>query len=357
MRSLVILLLAWSATAAGAAEPPAGSSDPNRTVLGTARDEYQEVLHAHADRNLPRFVPTLGAAGHLVIMGTNTMPDLVNLWTAGYRKFHPQATFQTEAKGSLTGAAPLTEGRSDLATFSREMFPSEVDAFRKKHGYAPLRIRVALGGWRAPDRTGISAIYVHRDNPITRLTLDQLARMFCLMPGREPITTWGQLGLTGEWVARQVQPIGIAMPDGTATFFQHVVCQDADFAPRMRGEGTGQPVKTSVRILSAIAADPGAVGYASLLYENPGARKIAIARTDAGPDYIGSFDETASAQYPLTRFVYLYVNRAPGKPLEPKVAEFLRYVLSLEGQIDVEREGLFLPLPPELLLAEQAKLR
>jgi len=357
MRAFIPFLLAALATVTAAAESPPPSADPNRTVQGGARNAYRETLQAHADRSLPKFVPTPGAAGRLTIMGTDTMSDLVNFWMAGYKRVHPEADFVFEAKGSLTGAAPLTEGRSDLATFSREMFPAEVEAFRKRYGYEPLAIRVALGGWRAPDRTGISVFFVHRDNPVARLTLDQLTRMYCIVRGREPITTWGQLGLTGEWARREVHPVGISMPDGTANAMRHSLCADADFTARLKGERSGLPVKSSVRILADIAADPGAVGYASLLYENPGTRKVAVARNDSGPDYVGSFDETASAQYPFTRFVYLYVNRAPGKPLEPKVAEFLRYVLSLEGQIGVEQEGLFLPLPAELLQAEQAKLR
>ena len=343
-----------------AAETPAptaaGAVDPNRTVQGTSRAEFRETLHAKADPSLPAYAPSPSVSGNLIVMGTDTMADLMKIWIADFTRLHPQVAFHLEAKGSLTGAAPLTESRSDLATFSREMFPSEVAAFKAAHGYAPLAIRVALGGYRAPDRTGISVFFVHKSNPIARLTLAQLAAIYSDAPGREPITTWGQLGLGGDWANREVHPVGIAMPDGTANFIRHFVCGDADFAARVRPEKAGLPVKASVRILADIASDPGAIGYVTLLYENPGTKKIAIAATADGPAYEGTFDEVASARYPLTRFVYLYANRAPGKKLAPKTEEFLRYVLSLDGQRGVEQEGLFLPLPPPLLEAELAKL-
>src|SRR5207302_301719 len=142
--------------------------------------------------------------------------------------------------------------------FSREMFPSEVEAFKAAHGYAPLQICVALGGYRAPDRTGISVFFVNKDNPITSLTLAQLAAIYSVAPGREPITTWGQLGLTGEWASREIEPVGIAWPDGTANYIRHFVCGDAEFTSRLKGEKAGLPVKASVRILNDIASNPGA---------------------------------------------------------------------------------------------------
>src|SRR5258708_29898892 len=125
----------------GAAEsPPSAPVDPNRTVQGGSRAEFRETLHARADPGLPAYVPAHGVTEKLVVMGTHTMADLMNLWIAGFRRFHPQADFLLEARGPLTGATPLTEGRSDLATFSREMFPSEVEAFRGKHRSEERRV-------------------------------------------------------------------------------------------------------------------------------------------------------------------------------------------------------------------------
>ena len=352
MQPKFFTLIAALASTALAAEV-----DPNRTVQGGSRAEFREPLHAKADEKIPAYQPAQTLSGDLIVKGTDTMADLMKIWIAGFDAIHPRMKIDLEAKGSLTGAAPLTEGRSDLATFSREMFPAEVAAFRAQHGYAPLAIRVALGGYRAPDRTGISVFFVHKSNPITQLTIAQLAAIYSTAPGREPITTWGQVGLTGEWAAREVLPVGISMPDGTANFIRHFVCGDAEFTSRLKGEKAGLPVKASVRILADIAADPGAIGYVTLLYENPATKKIAIALTEQGPAYEGTFEEVAAAKYPLTRFVYLYANRAPGKRLEPKVEEFLRYVLSLEGQRGVEQEGLFLPLPLRLVEQEIIKLR
>ncbi len=334
----------------------AAEVDPNRTVQGGSRAEFRETLHAKADGNIPAYRPAAQLSGDLIVKGTDTMADLMRIWIAGFNSLQPRVKIDLEAKGSLTGAAPLTEGRSDLATFSREMFPHEMATFLAKHGHAPLAIRVALGGYRAPDRTGISVFFVHKTNPIAQLTMAQLAAIYSDVPGRAPITTWGQLGLTGGWETREVHPVGIAMPDGTANFIKHFVCGDAEFTHRLKTEKTGLPVKASVRILAAIAADPGAIGYVSLLYDNPGTKRIAIAAAEGGTAYEGTFEEVAAAEYPLTRFVYLYVDRPPGTPLEPRIGEFLRYVLSLEGQRGVEQEGLFLPLPARLVAQELRKL-
>ena len=332
------------------------TSDPNRTVQGGARDEFRETLHTKADSSLPAYQPVPQLAGSLAVKGTDTMKDLMEIWIQKFTGLYPRVKMDLESKGSMTGAAPLTEGRSQLATFSREMLPFEVENFRNRHGYDPLAIRVALGGYRAPDRTGCSVFFVNKDNPITQLTLDQLAAIYSSAPGRTDLTTWGQLGLTGEWANRDIHPVGIAMPDGTANYIRVFVCGGAEFKSSMIGEKAGQPIKASVRILVDIARDPGAIGYASLLYDNPGTKRISLGRTAAGPFYEGTFEQVVAADYPLTRFVYLYIDRPPGQPLKPEVREFLKFVLSLDGQRGVEQEGLFLPLPPRLLVQELAKL-
>jgi len=352
-----ILLMLGIAASIPAADGAGSSADPDRTVQGGARDEFRETLRARADATIPAYRPGPELVAPLVAMGTDTMADLMKMWIQGFTGLYPKVKMELEAKGSMTGAAPLTEGRSQFATFSREMFPVEVEAFRNKQGYDPLAIRVALGGYRAPDRTACSVFFVHKDNPITGLTMEQLGAIYSSAPGRKDITTWGQLGLTGEWVNREIHPVGIAMPDGTANYIRQFVCGGAEFKDILKGEKAGQPVKASVRILANIAQDPGAIGYASLLYDNPGTKRIAVAQTAAGPYYAGTFEEVASAVYPLTRFVYLYIDRPPGKPLKPEVREFLKYVLSLDGQRGVEREGLFLPLPLRLVAQELAKLQ
>ena len=334
----------------------AATSDPNRTVQGGARDEFRETLHAKADASLPAYHPVSELAGSLAAKGTDTMKDLMEIWIQRFTGLYPRVKMDLEAKGSMTGAAPLTEGRSQLATFSREMLPFEVENFRSRHGYEPLAIRVALGGYRAPDRTGCSVFFVNKDNPITQLTVEQLGAIYSSAPGRKDITTWGQLGLTGEWANREIHPVGIAMPDGTAYYIQKFVCGGAEFKSTMKGEKAGQPVKSSVRILADIAGDPGAIGYASLLYENPGTKRISIGQSESGPYYEGTFEEVASAAYPLTRFVYIVIDRPPGQAVKPEIKEFLKYILSLDGQRGVEKEGLFLPLPPRLVAQELAKL-
>ena len=222
-----------------------------------------------------------------------------------------------------------------------------------------LEIAVALGSYRTPTRTVALTFYVNDANPLQRLTLTQLDAIWCTTLHRgepAPITTWGQLGLTGEWKDRPIHLVGVQPPDGVPNFISRRVCKDGTLRDGIYGEKNGEPRSVLTRIVEDVAKDPVAIGYAGFHNRQPDTHPVLIADSTGGPYMSGSFDEVRSARFPLTRFVYIYVDRDPAHPLLPAVREFLRYVLSLDGQRMVEEEGIFMPLPSSIASRERAKL-
>jgi len=254
----------------------------------------------------------------------------------------------------------LTDGRIQLAPASRELLPFEVDHFRKKFGYEPLAIRVGLGSYRAPDRVKAIAIYVNESNPIKELTLAQLDAIYCTTRKRgykEDIWKWGQLGLTGEWANREILPLGTHQPEGTGNFLRMQVCLDGEFKQGFHQLKSAPPASGLDRIVTIVSINPSAIGYGGFQNRKPGAKPVAIAETEEGPYLTGTFEEVTSGKYPLVRYIYIFVNRPSGAPLDPKVREFLKYVLSLDGQRAVEKEAAMLPLPAHLAEQERSKLK
>jgi phosphate transport system substrate-binding protein len=287
------------------------------------------------------------------------MDNLMKLWIAGFQHHEPGVAIDLQSQASMSVPASLNTGVAQLAPLSRELNPSEVEAFRARHGYAPTEIAVALGSYRTPTRTVALTFYVNDANPIAQLNLQRLDAMWCTTLRRgakEPITEWGQLGLTGDWAHRPIHLVGVLPPDGVPNFITRRLCSGGLLRDGILGEKNGGPVSVLTRIVEDVSQDPNAIGYAGFHNREPGTHPLLIADTEAGPYYAGTFDEVRTAAYPLTRFVYIYVNRAPNVPLAPSVREFLRYVLSLEGQRAVEQEGIFMPLPASLAAVQRAKL-
>jgi phosphate transport system substrate-binding protein len=318
-----------------------------------------ETLKAPADSSLPHFIPDGSVSGQLTSIGTDTMDDLMKLWIADFHQRQPGITVDLQSKASMSVPVALTSGAAQLSPLSRELNPSEIDAFRAKHGYPPTEIAVALGSYHTPTRTVALSFYVNDANPVTRLDLQQLDAMWCTTRhrgARQSLTEWGQLGLTGDWAHRPIHLIGVLPPDGVPNFITRRVCDGGLLRGGITTEKNGGPVSVLTRIVEDVARDPYAIGYAGFHNRQPGTHPVLLADTSAGPYYAGTFDEVRSATYPLTRFVYIYVDRAPNAPLSPPVREFLRYVLSLEGQREVERESIFMPLPSSIAAQQQARL-
>ncbi|MDP9050652.1 MAG: substrate-binding domain-containing protein [Acidobacteriota bacterium] len=258
----------------------------------------------------------------------------MKLWISGFHDYQPAIAITLQPQASMSVPAALTAGVAQLAPLSRELNPAEVEAFRAKHGYPPTEIAVALGSYRTPTCTVALTFYVSDANPISRLDLRQLDAIWCttlLRGAGHPITEWGQLGLNGEWAHRPIHLVGVQPPDGVPNFITRRVCNGGRLRAGIFEEKNGGPTSVLSRIVTDVAKDPVAIGYAGFHYRLPGTHPLLIANSASGTYYEGTFDEVRTAVYPLTRFVYIYVDCPPTTPLAPPIREFLRYVLSLEG--------------------------
>ena len=313
----------------------------------------------------PEFAPQGRLSGELHCMGTDVMDGLTVAWLDIFRHAHPQVEATMEARGADTAFPGLLAGRSQLAPLSRSASAQEVADFVGKFGYPPTAVRVTLGGYDAFGLSPPIVIVVRRDNPLRVLTLGQLEEIYA----REgKIVTWGQLGLEGDWKDRPIALWGLRLPNGTATFFQQAAMRGRSFRATMivrpAAEGLSRSaqrapnggVQAFVDILAGVAADRFALGYAAPGYDLAGLKVIPLRADHVSPAVSPTREDVAQLRYPLCRFTYLYFNRAPGKPLDPRVREFLRGVLSREGQALITQCSGFLPLPPAVVRAELDQL-
>ncbi|MBN2449909.1 MAG: PstS family phosphate ABC transporter substrate-binding protein [Lentisphaeria bacterium] len=286
------------------------------------------------------YTPESVITGRLRSVGSDTMDRLMALWEEQFRVFHPAVRFFHEGKGSSTAFPALMEGRSDFGPMSRSMKESEVTKFREKFGHEPIQLRVAV------DAIGV---YVHPSNPIAGLGMDfsQLDAVFSSTRGRggADITTWGQLGLTGEWANAPIHVYSRNSASGTYAFFrEHVLGKDGEY------RSTNRELVGSAELVSAVAADPYGIGYSGIGYRNPSVDVVALSN-DPGTEKIPPEEQYAySGQYPLARFLYITVNHQPGRQPTPLQREFARFVYSPVGQGIVKDEGFF-PVSQEI--AEQ----
>src|SRR5690606_28729484 len=291
----------------------------------------------------PAYQPQSGVAGTVSSVGSDTLNNLMALWSEGFRTYYPSVQMEIEGKGSSTAPPALIAGTAQLGPMSREMKASEVDQFEARFGYPPTPMRVALDAL---------AVYVHRDHPVQPLTLAQVDAIFsksraCGCP--EDITTWGQAGLTGPWANRPISLYGRNSASGTYGFFKENALCGGDY----KDEVKEQPGSASV--VQGVTVDLYGIGYSGIGYRTSGVRAVPLAFGEGEPFAEPRLENVISGDYPLGRFLYIYINKAPGQPLPPVVEEFLRYVYSREGQEAVIRDG-YLPLPPAVIEAELAKL-
>jgi len=314
--------------------------------------------------SLPRYQSEEPVSGTIRIWGDDRMETLMSYWQEGFRKFHPDVRFGTKLMGTGTGMAGLYTGVADLALMGRDSTSSEIMAFEWVFRYKPLGIGVATGSLDVPGKTFAVAVFVHKDNPLSKLTLTQLDAIFGSEHRRGPrnIRMWRELGLTGDWKDKPIHPYGYDVETGTGRFFRQAVfkgsdkwnCDLKEFADAKRSDGTS--VDAGERILEALAQDRYGIAYSNLGFMNPQVKPIAVAFAHGGPFYQATKESLIQRRYPLTRAASIYVNSAPGKNLDPRVQEFLRYILSKEGQLEVVREGDFLPLTDEVIKEQLRKM-
>jgi phosphate transport system substrate-binding protein len=294
-----------------------------------------------------------GALGH------DYIESLVEKWEAGFRKTHPEVQFDNELHGTASAIGSLYTGTGEIAIMGREIWPVEVEAFSDIHGYPPLGIDIVTGSLDIRNKDFALVVFVNRSNPLAHLSLLQLARLFSAE--QTPPSTWGELGLRGEWTTRPIHLYGFEIHRGFGYYLeQRVFNGSSKWNPTLVELGDikqsdGSLLDAGQRIVDAIGADPDAIGYSSFLYKNSNIRAIPIGRA-GGPFLMATHQTIAKHTYALTRSITAYVDRAPGKPADPRVEAFLRYVLSPEGQQVVIEDGGYTALPRALARAEAAKL-
>ena len=295
------------------------------------------------DERIKPYAKVSGISGNASSIGSDTMNNLMALWLEGFRTFYPNVRIQIEGKGSSTAPPALIEGTAQFGPMSRPMKSTEEDKFEQQFGYKPTPMRTSLDAL---------AVFVNKDNPIEGLSLPQVDAIFSKTRRGEyakDIAVWGQLGLEGPWGGAPISLYGRNSASGTYGFFK----DNALFKGDYKDEVKEQPGSASV--VQGITADRFGIGYSGIGYVTSGVRIVPLAKKEGGAFKEGSLENVLNGSYPLGRFLYLYINKAPGKPLDPMVREFCRYIFSKEGQEVVIKDG-YMPVPFEVAQAELAKL-
>ncbi|WAJ37783.1 phosphate ABC transporter substrate-binding protein PstS [Pseudomonas sp. GOM7] len=294
---------------------------------------------AAIDPALPTYEKTSGVSGNLSSVGSDTLANLMTLWAEDYKKLYPNVNIQIQAAGSSTAPPALTEGTSNLGPMSRMMKDNELQAFEEKYGYKPTAIPVAIDAL---------AVFVHKDNPIKQLTMQQVDAIFSstrLCGEAKEIKTWGDAGLTGEWTSKPIQLFGRNSVSGTYGYFKEEALCKGDFKSNVNE----QPGSASV--VQSISSTVNAIGYSGIGYRTASVRAVPLVNKKGEVEEASEANALAG-KYPLSRFLYVYVNKAPNKPLDPLEAEFVKLVLSKQGQEVVVKDG-YIPLPAKV--AEKTK--
>ena len=320
------------------------------------------------DAAIAPYQKTSGVSGNINSVGSDTMNNMMALWAETFRKMYPNVKIQIEGKGSGTAPPALIAGTSQFGPMSRAMKAAEIDQFEAKYGYKPTQIRTSYDAL---------AIYVNKDNPITKLTLAQADGIFSKTRkrGGKEIKTWGDLGLTGDWASRPISLYGRNSASGTYGFFKEHTLSGGDYKDTVKeqpGSASGTygffkehvlqtgDYKDSVKeqpgsasVVQGVTEDRFGIGYSGIGYRTSGVKPLQLADKDQFFD--GSYANVTSGKYPLSRFLYIYINKAPGKPLDPLVKEYVKLILSKDGQEVVVKDG-YLPLSPAIVTEELKKL-
>jgi phosphate transport system substrate-binding protein len=289
---------------------------------------------AAVDPSLADYTKTSGVSGNLSSVGSDTLANLMTLWAEDYKKLYPSVNIQIQAAGSSTAPPALTEGTSNLGPMSRQMKDNELQAFEEKYGYKPTAIPVAIDAL---------AVFVHKDNPIKQLTLQQVDGIFSStrLCGGKDAKTWGDLGATGEWASKPIQLFGRNSVSGTYGYFKEEALCKGDFKANVNE----QPGSASV--VQSISSTVNAIGYSGIGYKTASVRAVPLVNKKGEVEEANETN-ALSGKYPLARFLYVYVNKAPNKPLDPLEAEFVKLVLSKQGQEIVVKDG-YIPLPAKVV--------
>lgn len=295
------------------------------------------------DPAIPAYKAVGGISGNLNSIGSDTLNNLMTLWAEGFKKFYPNVNIQIEGKGSSTAPPALIEGTAQLGPMSRAMRGNEVDAFEAKYGYKPTPLRTSLDSL---------AVFVHKDNPIKGLSLAQVDSLFSKTFRCKGVDakTWGGVGADSAWATSPVSLYGRNSASGTYGFFkEHALC-NGDFKDTVKE----QPGSASV--VQGVTEDRNGAGYSGIGYATAGVRAVPLAAKEGEAYYEANYQNVIAGKYPLARFLFIYINRAPGQPLDPLMREFTKFIFSKEGQEIVVKDGYF-PVPASVANEEIAKVQ
>lgn len=282
------------------------------------------------DAAIKPYQKTSGVTGNLNSIGSDTLNNLMTLWAEGFKAVYPNVNVQIEGKGSSTAPPALIEGTAQLGPMSRDMKSSEIDAFEKKFGYKPTAFKVAIDSL---------ALFAHKDNPIKGLTMQQVDGMFSttLKRGGKTLEKWGDAGMKGEWASKPLSLYGRNSASGTYGYFKEHALDKGDFKTSVKE----QPGSSAV--VQGVASDLGGIGYSGIGYKTASVKAVPL--SEKGDKFVEpTYENCLSGDYPMARFLVIYVNKKPGQPLDKLTSEFLKFVQSKEGQEVVIKDGYF-PLP------------
>ncbi|HXV22825.1 MAG TPA: phosphate ABC transporter substrate-binding protein PstS family protein [Alphaproteobacteria bacterium] len=280
------------------------------------------------DPKLPDYQPVSGISGNIKSIGSDTLNNLMTLWAEGFKAQYPNVKIEIEGKGSSTAPPALIAGTAQFGPMSRPMKSSEIDEFEKKFGYKPTPISTAVDAL---------AVFVHKDNPIECLTMQQIDAIFSKTRKGgldKDIVTWGDLGLSGEWASRPISLYGRNSASGTYGYFKEEALFKGDYKDSVKE----QPGSSAV--VQGVASDKYAIGYSGIGYRTADVRAVPLAKKE-GNCVEATAEQAYAGKYPLARFLYVYTNKNPNQPLDPVRAEFVKYVLSKQGQQAVIKDGYF----------------
>lgn len=305
-----------------------------------------ELLQPTLDPTLRDYQPLRSAlSGSYKAAASDVLPGLVKQWIAAFRKYYPGVNIDLSPPyaGSL-GAQELVRGDLDLAFVSRELRPEDVSAFKARFAYDPFTVPICGGSYRHFGFLDAVAFFINKENPLEKLSFDQLDGILSSTNwrGGKSLVTWGDLGLTGEWAAKPIHVYGVRPWNGFEEFVRQRVLSVAGKRGEWRDGISFE--KVVFPIATHVANDRYGIGYSGVAYIDAGVKVLPLAKSNADGYYTPTYENVASAKYPLSRLIYVNMNVAPRKPLPPALKEFLTFILSKQGQQIVLDQGIYLPL-------------
>jgi len=306
------------------------------SVMGLGLLSASSAFAVSIDKGVPDYKSVSGISGNLSSVGSDTLANLMTLWAESFKRSYPNVNIQIQAAGSSTAPPALTEATSSFGPMSRKMKAKEIAAFEDRYGYKPTAIPVAIDAL---------AVYVNKDNPVKGISIPDIDAVFSSTRkcgGDKDITKWGDLGLTGNWKKRDIQIYGRNSVSGTYGYFKKKALCKGDY----KNNVNEQPGSASV--VQSVSSSINGIGYSGIGYKTSGVRAVPLTKKPGGKFIEATPENAVTGKYPLSRFLYIYVNKHPNKTLAPLEKEFIKLVLSRQGQAIVIKDG-YIPLPASVI--------